>query len=133
MKAAASWILYTILALFIAAALLAVVAPAFAAGTTANLSWTQPTAYNDGTPMPASDIASYTVTYTYGGKVVTANFPAGTLSTTVSVPCGGTSFEVDVSTTASAVYPSTNSAQSNLVPYASGVTCAPNAPVLSVH
>ncbi len=106
---------------------------AIGAGIVANLSWTAPTAYLDGTAMPASDIASYTVTYVYGGKTVTANFPAGTLSTTVSVPCGSTSFEVDVTTTATAVYPNAVSGQSNVVPYASGVACAPMAPVLTVH
>jgi hypothetical protein len=44
------------------------------------------------------------------------------------VACGAVSFTVSVTTTATAMYPNATSGQSNAVPYATGVTCAPNPP-----
>lgn len=101
---------------------LVLTAEVWAAGTTATVSWTAPTSYIDNTPLPATDIASYTVLWTGGSKTVTG------LSTTVPVPCGSQTFTVIVTTTATAKYPSSTSDPSAPITYASGVTCRPNPP-----
>lgn len=100
---------------------LAVPPMAEAAGTTANLSWSAPTQYVDGTALPASDIAFYTVQFNGQSQKVTA--PATTAS--VNVACGSASFTVTVTTTATAKYPNATSDPSGAVPYASGVVCRP--------
>lgn len=96
----------------------------FAAGTTANLSWTAPTAYTDGSALPVADIAFYTITWDTQSVKVTA--PA--ISTVVNVPCGSTAFSATVTTTASAKYPNATSSQAGPVPYATGIACVPNPP-----
>lgn len=101
---------------------------AVGAGTTANLAWTAPTAYLDGTTLPAADIAFYTVSYTFAGQAQTKVVNAPSVTTTVPVPCGGTTFSVSITTKSTAVYPNATSGSSNQVPYASGVSCVPNAP-----
>lgn len=107
--------------LFISLVLMAS-AVALAAGTSATVTWQPPTAYVDGSPLPAADIASYTVLWMGGQKTVTG------LTTTVPVPCGSQSFTVTVTTTSTAKYPNTTSDPSGSVNYASGVTCRPNPP-----
>jgi hypothetical protein len=103
-----------------------------AAGTTAKLSWVAPTAYTDGSTLPATDIASYTVTWAPAaggtGPSGSTNVAGTALATTVSVPCGATTFTVAVTTTASAKYPNVTSTPTAPVPYATGVACAPNPP-----
>jgi hypothetical protein len=122
-----------IVALFVAAFVLPLAVAASTNGTTtANLSWSAPTAYLDGTTLPASDIASYTITYQSSASatapVHTLSFPAGTLSTTVAALCSSTNFTITVTTTASAVYPNATSSQGGPVPFVSSVNCAPNPP-----
>jgi len=109
----------------------------FGAGTTANVSWTMPVAYFDGTALPASDIAFTTLTWSpqagagpSGSLKVTA--PATTA--VVPVPCGSVNFVASVTTTSGAVYPGSTSDNTGPVPYATGVSCKPN-PItgLAVH
>lgn len=111
---------------------LAAVAVSFAAGTSAKLSWIAPTTYSDNTPLPVADISSYTITWgptgVVSGPAGSTTVPAGTLATSVSVPCGSTAFTIAVTTTATAKYPNTTSGPTSPVPYASGVSCAPNPP-----
>lgn len=109
-----------------------------AAGTSATASWTAPTAYTDGSALPASDIDHYTLTWGpaagSSGPSGSVNVPAGTVSTVINVPCGSTSFTVSVTTGAAAKYPNSTSAPAGPVPYASGLSCAPNPPGgLAVH
>lgn len=58
----------------IAFLLLAFVTLTFAAGTAANLTWTAPTTYSDGTALAPTDIAFYTVTW--GTNTLKVNAPA---------------------------------------------------------
>lgn len=117
----------------ILAALFAVIVelPAHAAGTTANVSWTAPTQYTDNSALPATDIDHYTITWApatgQSGPSGSLNVAGNLTSTTVPVACGNTSFTVSVTTSATAKYPNATSAPSNLVPYATGVTCGPKA------
>jgi hypothetical protein len=122
----------------VAAALVTLCSVAFGAGTTANVSWTAPTAYVDGTALAASDIASYTVSW---APATGQAGPSGSLKVspaagstavptlaTVPVACGDVTFTVTVTTTASAHYPNMTSAPSSPVPYATGAQCVPNPP-----
>lgn len=99
---------------------------------TATLSWTAPAAYSDGTPMAATDISSYTVTYqssaSAAAAVKTVNVPAGTTTATVSGLCSTVNFSVTVTTTSTAIYPNATSSPGGPVPFVSSVTCVPNAP-----
>lgn len=98
---------------------------AHAAGTAAQVSWSPPTAYNDASALPISDIASYTLAWTgstSGSKTVTGT------STSVAVACGSVAFTVTVTTNAGAKFPNATSAPAGPVPYATGVTCGPNPP-----
>ena len=105
---------------------------AYAAGATANLSWTAPTAYIDGEPLPAAQIDHYTITWTtasptgVGGPTGSLNVPGTATTATVPVPCGSVNFSITVTTTAAAVFPNATSAPDGPVPYATGVTCGPN-------
>lgn len=103
-----------------------------AAGATAKCFWSVPTLYTDGSPLPASDIDHYTLTWApvsgQTGPAGSLNIPAGTLSAPVTVACGSTSFNVSVTTTATAKYPNVTSAPAGPVPFASGVSCAPQSP-----
>ena len=104
---------------------------ALAAGTSANLSWSPPLAYQDGTALKATDIAGYTIEWrasATGPVLGTQPAAASATSATVPVPCGSLVFDVTVTTTASAVYPNATSGPSVAVPYASGVACTPNPP-----
>lgn len=104
-----------------------------AAGTTANLSWTLPVAYIDGSTLPASAIASTTVEWrrTASGAVV-GSVTVVTPAITATVPnlvCGGFVFDAFVTLTATAaVDPGGSSAPSAQANYATGVTCSPNPP-----
>ena len=104
---------------------------AFAAGTTANLSWIAPTQYVDGTALPTSDLGSYTITWApasgQSGPSGSLTVAGTALAATVPVPCGGTSFSVTVTTSSSAHYPNATSAPAGPVPYVTGVTCGPKA------
>ena len=104
----------------------------FASGATANVSWTAPTQYTDGTTLPASDIGHYTITWSQNAG---ETGPSGSLTvagsaTTATVPvaCGNTSFTLTVTTDSAAHYPNATSGPAGPVPYVSGITCAPNPP-----
>lgn len=105
---------------------------AFAAGTTANLSWTAPTAYVDTSPLPASDIDHYTIAWAptsgQSGPSGSETVPGSAVTATAPVPCGSTTFTITVTTTATAKYPNATSGPSSPAPYVSGVTCSPNPP-----
>lgn len=119
---------------FAAAAALALLMPlaALAATPTANVAWTAPTAYVTGESLPASDIASYTV------KACEVNSPGTCITKTVAAPttsianmalvCGEYDFTVTVTTGAGALHPNETSGPSNIVPFATGVSCSPNPP-----
>lgn len=106
--------------------------PARAAGPSATLSWLLPTAYIDGSTLPAADIASVTVSWTRPGStsVVGSVTVAGTATSTVvnNLVCGNFSFSATVTTTASAANPNLTSGPSTAAAYATGVKCAPNPP-----
>jgi hypothetical protein len=114
----------------LAALLLAalVTSTALASGTTALLAWVAPTAYSNGITLAPTEIAYYTITYTVGPSNQSLQVLAPALSTTVVVSCASTTFTISVTTTATATYPNATSGASSGVPYASGVTCVPNAP-----
>lgn len=116
--------------IFLGLLLTAYCALASAVGTTANLSWTVPSTYTSGQAMPTTDISFYTINWT-GAFPGTLKVNAPAITANVPVPCGSVTFTITVTTTATALYPNTTSAASNSVPYASGVTCVPTAPVLS--
>lgn len=119
---------YAIILLLVLILAMAYYSRAHAAGTTATVSWQAPIEYLDGVALPASDIASYTVRWrgdVSGQKTVAGNV----LETVVNVPCGGMTFTVLVTLTASARVPNESSQESNGVPYATGVECrTPNPP-----
>lgn len=125
-----------------AAVLLAALAlyalPAYAAGATAVVTITAPTQYADGEALPLTDLATYTLTWApaagqhgpSGSQTITVTAATQTLS--IPVACGSTTFDVLVTTTAAALYPSDPSAEASPVAYATGlVTCAPNPPGLA--
>jgi hypothetical protein len=103
-----------------------------AAGTTANLAWTAPTAYTDGSAIANGDLATYVISWAPAtgqiGPSGSASVAATSTSTTIPVACGSVTFTVAVTTSATAKYPNATSGVSNAVPYATGVTCAPNPP-----
>ncbi len=105
---------------------------AIAVGTSAHASWTAPTTYTDGSALPASDIASYTMSWAPAGGQAgpsgSINVAATATTATVPVACGSVTFTIAVTTTATAKYPSATSSPSSGVPYATGVTCSPNPP-----
>lgn len=109
----------------------AITAPAHAAGTTANLTWTPPTQYTDGSPIAAGELDHYTITWApaSGQSGPTGSITvAGNLSSSqVPVPCGGVSFTLTVTTSATAKYPNATSGPAGPVPYVTGVTCGPKA------
>lgn len=96
---------------------------AFAAGSSATVSWVAPTAYTDSSALPAGDIAFYTLTWDNGGSVKVTG-----LQSLVTIPCGSTHFSVTVTTTATAAYPNATSSAAGPIPYATGIACAPNPP-----
>lgn len=121
-----------------ALALVSTLCVTYGAGTTANLTWTAPTAYTDGTSLPAADLDHYTISWApaagqsgpTGSTTVAGNLTAAT----VPVPCGQVSFTLTVTTGASAHYPNATSGPAGPVPYVTGVTCQPNPPTgLAVH
>lgn len=116
---------------FLASLFLLFASVAFGAGTTATMSWDRPLVYTDGSVLPASDIKNYTLSWsrTSGGPAVgslVVNAPA--LTSPVTLVCSDYFFLVTVTTTASAKVPNATSGPSNIVPYATGVNCAPGAP-----
>jgi hypothetical protein len=108
-----------------------IVKAAMAAGTTATVTIVPPTLYEDGTALPATDIAFYTISWSGAGP--SGSKQTTTLVTSVPVACGSVSFTATVTTTAGAKYPNATSLAGGPVPYAAGVTCVPNAPGLSVQ
>lgn len=108
--------------------------PAFGAGTSASVTWSNPTQYTDGSALPASDIAFLTISACEVNSPGTCikqqvNPSSGTVPTSAVVPvvCGQYDFIITVTTTANATYPNATSGPSTVVPYASGVSCAPKA------
>jgi hypothetical protein len=102
----------------------------YGAGKTANLSWVAPTTYTDTTALPSSDIDHYTISWNGGtaGPTGSLTVPGTATTATVPVPCGSTAFSITVTTGSAAKYPNSTSSPAGPVPYASGITCAPNPP-----
>lgn len=75
---------------------------------TATISWTPVTSYTDDTPLPASDIASYTVSW--AGKINgSQTVAAPATSVVVNVDPATVSFTVTLTTKPTAHYPNTTS------------------------
>lgn len=110
----------------------ALITAAHAAGTTAKCFWNAVTTYVDGSALPATDIAHYTLTWApaagQNGPSGSLNIPAGILSAPVTIACGATTFTISVTTTATARVPNSTSAPSAGIAYDSKVPCAPSAP-----
>jgi hypothetical protein len=112
--------------MLLALAALLAASSALAVGTTANVAWTAPTTYSDGTALPATDIASYTITwspvspYAKAGTVTAAS-TAGS-ATVTNLSCGSYNFTVTVTTSATAYSPN-SSATSPVVVYNTGIAC----------
>jgi hypothetical protein len=120
-------------AVLAAAATLALIAPiAAASGNTANLKWTAPTSYVDGTSLAAADLDHYTITWApasgQAGPSGSITVAGSLTATTVPVACGQVTFSITVTTTASALYPNATSGPSSPAPYVTGITCVPKAP-----
>src|SRR5579885_206625 len=94
--------------------LLAAVTVTLGAGTTANLSWTPPTQYTDGSPIGSSDLAYYTISWTpasgVGGPSGSMKVTAPATAATVPVPCGSVNFTLTVTTGSAALYANATSA-----------------------
>ncbi len=125
--------LYRSIAIVLCSSLFGVAA--FAAGPIATLSWSYPTTYIDSSPLPITDIATVTITWskTVNGSIVgtkTVAAPATTAQVTGLV-CGSDFFRLTVTTTESAQEPSSTSDPTNPAIYAVGVSCKPN-PVTGV-
>lgn len=110
---------------------------AFAAGTTATLTWVAPTTYLDGSALPVAQIDHYTINWlpsAGNGTPGSMNVAGNVLTANVPLKCGNVTFTVSVTTTATATYPNATSAPSSDVPYATGVSCLPNPPTgLAAH
>jgi hypothetical protein len=111
---------------------------ALAAGSTANVSITAPTAYADGEALPLASIGSYTLSWApasgqHGPSGSLTVTPSGSSVTTVTVPvaCGSSTFTATVTTTATAEYPTDTSSSSPSVAYVTGLSCLPNPPTLT--
>lgn len=123
----------------VAALLLVLAIPlAHAAGTSATVTITAPTAYLDGEALPLADLATYTLTWApaagqhgpSGSQTITVTAAVQTL--TIPVACGSTTFDVLVTTGPGALYPTDPSGLAPAVSYSTGiVTCAPNPPGLA--
>lgn len=98
-------------------------AAALAAGTTANISWSPSYVYTDGSTMPVSDIASFTIRWDNGGSL-TVNAPV-TFPVTVPVPCGDRAFTVQINAKSTAKYTGTSDPSAPPATYSSGVVCKP--------
>lgn len=104
---------------------------AIAAGANATVGWSAVTTYTDGTPAPAADLKSYTVAWSAaasGGPSGQLTVPGSATTAVVPVGCGGVTFTVTVTTTATAKYPNITSNPSASVGYATGITCTINPP-----
>ncbi|MGH9436392.1 MAG: hypothetical protein ACRD22_00505, partial [Terriglobia bacterium] len=79
---------------------------ALAAGTTANLSWTAPTQYTDGTAIAAGELDHYTIAWSpaagSAGPSGSLTVAGSVVNATVPVACGSTSFYINVTSTATA-------------------------------
>jgi hypothetical protein len=119
--------------------LLGAVTVTFGAGTTANLTWTLPTKYTNGTTLPATDLAYTTISWTpqagnSPGLTGSVKVTAPATTTVVSVPCSSVNFFASVTTTSGATYPNATSTNAGPVPYATGIVCTANPPTgLAVH
>lgn len=111
--------------LAILAILLVVFSQAFAAGTTATVSWTPPTTFTDGTPL--TGLIGFRIDAkpkTYQGPTLTKTVGPGITSTQFAgLICGDYDFTA-------ITLAGTNSDPSNTAPYATGITCSnkPNPP-----
>lgn len=102
---------------------------AFAEGPIARVSWTNPTAYIDGSPLPVADLKEIVVSW---GRSATGPFNLGSVTvtspaTSVDIPgmvCGDYHFVAKAT-----VKTNETSANSNAAVYATGVSCkTPNPP-----
>lgn len=100
---------------------------------TAKCFWNAPPfTYLDGTPLPASDIDHYTVTWTpapgQSGPSGSINVPPSLLSVPVTIPCGATTFTLSVTTNSKAHVANATSAPTAGIAFDSGVACGPGTP-----
>lgn len=95
-----------------------------AAGTTAVMSWLAPTAYTDGSPLPVTDIATYTIAQVSDAGVSKTTQVGGTAKTaTISgLVCGKYALTIVVDTKKG-----THSGPET-VTYDTGIKCAPALP-----
>lgn len=106
---------------------------ALAAGTTANLSWTLPSTWSDGSTLSVSDLKETLIEWrrTAAGPVV-GSVRVTAPASSVSVPglaCGDFVFTASAVAKSTALYPNSQSASSSPpAAYATGVECRPNPP-----
>jgi len=110
----------------------------WAATPSATLTWTAPTAYTDGTALPAADIDHYTIGWARTATDALMGQQAATgLTASIPIACGSVVFWVSASTGAAAKYPNQTSLPAGPVTYNSGIACVatkPNPPGgLTVH
>jgi len=100
-----------------------------AAGTTANLSWTHPTTYIDGTPLALADIGSTVITWrrtATGPVVATLTVPApATTAAVQGLVCGNFVF---TARTVMRVSADSSDETAPPAPYSTGITCRANPP-----
>lgn len=97
---------------------------------TATVSWTAPTTYTDGSPIGATDLTQYTVSWsrTIGGTPIgTQAVKVPATSAVVPVSCGGYYFTVTATAQLTGDAPATSLPTTALL-FNSGVTCTPNPP-----
>ena len=114
-------------ALAIIIVVIASVSIAKAAGTSANLAWTHPNAYTDGSALDVADIKETIITWRRPGRtnvVGTVRVTAPASQTVVTgLTCGSFAF-----TLATVMTSGTTSDDSQPVTYSTGIQCAPNPP-----
>ncbi|HYM34717.1 MAG TPA: hypothetical protein VET48_04925 [Steroidobacteraceae bacterium] len=106
-----------------------------AAGVTANVVWTNPTTYNSGETLAASDILQYTICWTRNvttitGGCITVPAPASS-SPVTGFPCGSEAFVVTLTTTPTALHPNTISDPGISGRYNTGISCNNNPGAIS--
>ncbi len=128
------------LAAFLAAAaflVLAIVQPAYAAGTVGHVTWVNPTEYTDGSPLAASELKETVIEWrrTAAGPLVgSVRVPAPASSADVpGLACGDFVFVGYSVTRSTATYPNAQGpASAPPVVYATGIACTPKAISLGV-
>ena len=108
------------------ALLLLLPALAFAAGSAANLEWTHPTQYTDGSAINPADIAETLIQWRRPGSetvVGSLHVPAPAANAVAAVACGDYTF-----TAQTIMKDAAASGETGRIAYSSGVKCTPNPP-----